>query len=357
MEIRQKLSAVAEQYRALTEQLSQPGVASDKEQYAQLSRDHSRLGQIVTRHEQWLELEERLAGARQLLAEEQDSELQELAREEVEALSEQSEELLAQLKELLVPPDPDDSKNVIMEIRAGTGGDEAALFAGDLFRMYSRLAELERWQVETLSTNAQGIGGFKEIVFSVQGKDVFGKLKYEAGVHRVQRVPLTESSGRVHTSAATVAVLPEAGEVEIKIDPNDLRIDVYRATGHGGQSVNTTDSAVRITHLPTNLVVTCQDEKSQHKNKAKAMKVLLSRLYDRKQAEEQAKRSAERRSQVLTGDRSAKIRTYNFPQGRVTDHRINLTLYRLNEVLAGDLEEIIAALRLADKMEKLQHEG
>ncbi|MBL7032869.1 MAG: peptide chain release factor 1 [Candidatus Delongbacteria bacterium] len=356
MNLKHKLEAVTDQYRELTLQLSQPGITTDKNEFARLSREHNHLGQVVERYQAWMKLEQELGETRQLLQEEDDAELQELAREEAAGLEEESLQLENQLKELLVPPDPDDSRNVIMEIRAGTGGEEAALFAGDLFRMYNRLAELQRWQVETLSTNAQGMGGFKEIVFGVRGKDVFGKLKYEAGVHRVQRVPQTESQGRVHTSASTVAVLPEADEVEINIDPTELRIDVYRATGHGGQSVNTTDSAVRITHLPTNLVVTCQDEKSQHKNKAKAMKVLVSRLYEKKKAEEQEKRSAARRSQVLTGDRSAKIRTYNFPQGRVTDHRINLTLYRLNEVLAGDLEEIIAALRLADKMEKLQHD-
>ncbi len=357
MDIRNKLEAITTQYEELTEQLSQPGVTADNREFARISREHGRLGAIVAHFQQWQELERELNDARELLQGEDDSEMLELTREEISLLEEKALQIEKELKELLVPPDPDDSRNVILEIRAGTGGDEAALFAGDLYRMYSRLAENHNWKVETMSVNAQGIGGFKEIVFGVRGKDVFGKLKYEAGVHRVQRVPQTESQGRVHTSAATVAVLPEADEVEINIDPTELRIDVYRATGHGGQSVNTTDSAVRITHLPTNLVVTCQDEKSQHKNKAKAMKVLVSRLYEKRKAEELEKRSAARRSQVLTGDRSAKIRTYNYPQGRVTDHRINLTLYRLQEVLLGDLEEIITALRQADNLEKLQNEG
>jgi peptide chain release factor 1 len=260
-----------------------------------------------------------------------------------------------ELKVLLIPKDPQDSRNAIVEIRAGTGGDEAGLFAGDLFRMYEYYAEKNGWKIDIMSSNPQGIGGFREIIFNITGQEVYGAMKYEAGVHRVQRVPSTEASGRIHTSAASVAVLPEAGDIDVDIDPNDLRIDVYRSSGPGGQSVNTTDSAVRITHEPTGLVVTCQDEKSQHKNRAKALKVLRARLYERALEEEQAKLTAERRSMVSTGDRSAKIRTYNFPQGRVTDHRIGLTVYRLEEVLQGDLDEFTEQLKLADRAEKLKH--
>jgi len=255
---------------------------------------------------------------------------------------------------LLIPKDPNDSRDIIMEIRAGTGGDEAGLFVGDLFRMYQRYIEAKNWKIEILNLNPQGVGGFKEIIFAVSGKDVYGKLKYESGVHRVQRVPITETSGRIHTSAASVAVLPEPEEVEIAINPHDLKIDVYRSSGPGGQSVNTTDSAVRVTHIPTGMVVTCQDEKSQHKNKAKALTVLRARLYEKRLEEEAAKITATRRSMVSTGDRSAKIRTFNFPQNRVTDHRINLTLYKLEQILEGALDEFIDQLAMADRAEKLK---
>jgi peptide chain release factor 1 len=273
-----------------------------------------------------------------------DSEMRTLAKEEMESLSAEAESLKNELKVLLLPEDPNDKKNTILEIRAGTGGEEAALFSADLYRMYARYAELNHWKMEVLSRNITGIGGFKEIILLVVGHNVYSRLKYERGVHRVQRVPETEAQGRIHTSAVTVAVLPEAEEVDVHIDPEELRIDVYRASGHGGQHVNTTDSAVRITHLPTGLVVTCQDEKSQHKNKAKAMKVLLSRLFDFQQAQQQSKISEERRSQVGSGDRSERIRTYNFPQGRVTDHRIGLTLYKLESILEGDLDQMIDPL-------------
>jgi len=283
-----------------------------------------------------------------------DDELVEMAKAELVELEEENTSLEESFRKLIVPKDPNDSKNTIVEIRAGSGGEESALFAGDLMRMYSRFVERRGWKMELLSKSETGIGGFKEVIFMVNGADAYGTLKYESGVHRVQRVPVTESSGRIHTSAASVAVLPEAADVDIAIAPNDLRVDVYRSSGPGGQSVNTTDSAVRITHIPTGMVVSCQDEKSQHKNRAKALKVLKARLLDKAQREEEEKRSAERRSQVGSGDRSAKIRTYNFPQQRVTDHRINLTLHRLNEILDGDLDEVVAALTNADISAKME---
>jgi peptide chain release factor 1 len=277
-----------------------------------------------------------------------------LAREEIDSLTLDLEKLGENLKVLLLPKDPNDEKNILLEIRAGTGGEEAALFAGDLFRMYSRYAELNRWKIEILSQSVTGIGGVKEIIVLIEGQMVYSRLKYESGVHRVQRVPETEAQGRIHTSAVTVAILPEAEEIDVDINPEDLRIDVYRSSGHGGQHVNTTDSAVRITHLPTGIVVTCQDEKSQHKNKAKAMKVLLSRLLDRQQAEQQSKISEERRNMVGSGDRSERIRTYNFPQGRATDHRIGLTLYKLEEVLRGELDLLIDPLTTYFQTEALK---
>jgi peptide chain release factor 1 len=273
-----------------------------------------------------------------------DPEIRELAKKEVEALENRREKLEKKLKKLIMPKDPNDVKNVLIEIRAGTGGEEAALFASDLFRMYSRYAEMRNWKVEIMDSHPTGVGGFKEIIAMIHGRGAYSRLKYESGIHRVQRVPQTEAQGRIHTSAVTVAVLPEAEEVDLKIDPNELKIDVFRSTGPGGQSVNTTDSAVRITHLPTNLVVTCQDEKSQHKNKAKALKVLRARLLDKMVEEQTEKRSEERKSQIGTGDRSGRIRTYNFPQGRVTDHRIGLTLYKLENILQGDIDEIIEEL-------------
>jgi peptide chain release factor 1 len=283
-----------------------------------------------------------------------DPEMRKLAREEIDSLTLDLEQLGENLKVLLLPKDPNDEKNILLEIRAGTGGDEAALFAGDLFKMYSRYAELKGWKIEILSQNSTGIGGFKEIIVLIEGQMVYSRLKYESGVHRVQRVPETEAQGRIHTSAVTVAILPEAEEIDVDINPEDLRIDVYRSSGHGGQHVNTTDSAVRITHLPSGIVVTCQDEKSQHKNKAKAMKVLLSRMLDRQQAEQQSKISEERRNMVGSGDRSERIRTYNFPQGRATDHRIGLTLYKLEEVLRGELDIIVDPLTTYFQTEALK---
>ena len=292
--------------------------------------------------------------ALELLEESEDPEMKALAEEEMAALKDRLTELEREIRELLIPKDPLEDRPAVVEIRAGTGGDEAGLFAGDLLRMYRRLAERNGWTVELISLSEGIPGSVKEVIFSVQGRRVYARMRFESGVHRVQRVPQTESSGRIHTSAATVAVLPEAEDVDLQIDPNDLRIDVFRSSGPGGQSVNTTDSAVRITHVPSGLVVSCQDEKSQHKNKAKAMKVLRSRLLDSKIAEQEADRARERRLQVGTGDRSAKIRTYNFPQNRVTDHRIGLTLHRLEEILDGDLDELISALRLAQEEERLE---
>jgi peptide chain release factor 1 len=296
---------------------------------------------------------EEIENNRSLLAD-PDQEMRRLAREEIDSLTLDLEKLGENLKVLLLPKDPNDEKNILLEIRAGTGGEEAALFAGDLFRMYSRYAELNRWKIEILSQSVTGIGGVKEIIVLVEGQMVYSRLKYESGVHRVQRVPETEAQGRIHTSAVTVAILPEAEEIDVDINPEDLRIDVYRSSGHGGQHVNTMDSAVRITHLPTGIVVTCQDEKSQHKNKAKAMKVLLSRLLDRQQAEQQSKISEERRNMVGSGDRSERIRTYNFPQGRATDHRIGLTLYKLEEVLRGELDLLIDPLTTYFQTEALK---
>lgn len=350
----EKLEEVAERYEKLSELLGNPEVLQDPAKYAELAKEKSSLEETVIKYQEYKNVLKTIEEDKQVLEEENDPELRELAEQELEELRNKIEQLENELKLLLIPKDPQDTKNAIVEIRAGTGGEEAGLFAGDLFRMYSRYAERKGWNIEIMNSHPQGIGGFKEIIFMVKGKDAYGQMKYESGVHRVQRVPKTEASGRIHTSAASVAVLPEAEEIEIQIDPNDLRIDVFRSSGPGGQSVNTTDSAVRITHIPTSIVVTCQDEKSQHKNKAKALKVLKARLLEKKRREEQEKIDATRRSMVSTGDRSAKVRTYNFPQGRVTDHRIGLTLYRLEEILDGDLDELIDQLRLADQAEKLK---
>ncbi|MFS8524744.1 MAG: peptide chain release factor 1, partial [Limnochordales bacterium] len=314
---------------------------------------HAELEPAVLAYRELRRVEEELEATGAMLEEQLEPELRELAKDELQSLKERAEELRAQLRRLLLPKDPNDDKNIIVEIRAGTGGEEAALFAADLFRMYSRYAEERRWRVELLSSHPTELGGFKEVIFMIHGKGAYSRLKYESGVHRVQRVPETEAQGRIHTSTATVAVLPEAEEVDVEISPEDLRIDVFRSGGKGGQSVNTTDSAVRITHLPTGIVVTCQDERSQLQNREKAMRVLRARLLDMKRRAREEELAAARRSQVGTGDRSERIRTYNFPQGRVTDHRIGLTLYKLNEFLDGDLDEAIDALAAAEQAEQL----
>ncbi len=338
-----KLEDTLDHFQELEKRLGDPELIRQPEEYRRIAKEHAELRELVKTYKEYKKLDEELKHNLELY-EDPDPDIRELAKEENSLLKDKLANLEEKLKLLLLPKDPNDEKNILLEIRAGTGGEEASLFAADLFRMYSKYAEMNGWQVEVMSHNPTGRGGFKEIISLIEGKGVYSKLKYESGVHRVQRVPETESQGRIHTSTVTVAVLPEAEEVEVEINPEDLRIDVFRASGPGGQHVNTTDSAVRITHLPTGLVVTCQDEKSQHKNKAKALKVLRARLLDRMKAEQQAKISADRKSQVGTGERSERIRTYNFPQGRVTDHRINLTLYKLPEVLEGNLQELIDAL-------------
>jgi peptide chain release factor 1 len=348
-----KLLALAEEHERLSNQMSTQEVASDPAQYRRLAKAQSEIAEVVDCFRAYRLEEKRLAEAEQILHEEDDAELRHLAEQDKHELQEALQKREHALRILLLPKDPYDEKNTIMEIRAGTGGEEAALFAADLYRMYCRYAELKGWRVEVMGSHPTGMGGFKEISFQVSGDSVYSQLKFEGGVHRVQRVPETESQGRIHTSAVTVAVLPEAEEVDIEIDEGDLHFDVYRSSGPGGQSVNTTDSAVRVTHKPTGLVVTCQDEKSQHKNKAKALTVLRARLLARKQEEEAAARSADRRSQVGSGDRSERVRTYNFPQNRLTDHRINLTLYRLEYVMQGEIQDVIDALIAADRAAKM----
>ena len=351
-----KIEELERRFQELEALLSDPTVIANQPEFRKLSREHSDLAPLVAAYRQYRKVLEDIDGNRELLS---DPEMKEMAEEELVALEEEKERLDGEIKLLLLPKDPNDSRNVILEIRAGTGGDESALFAGDLFRMYSRFAEKNRWRVETISASESERGGFKEIVASVEGQDVFAKLKYESGTHRVQRVPETEAQGRIHTSACTVAILPEAEDIEIDINPVDLKIDVYRASGAGGQHVNKTESAVRITHLPTGIVVECQDERSQIKNRAKAMKVLKTRILDGLQQEANAKMAADRKSQVGSGDRSERIRTYNFPQGRMTDHRIGLTLYKLDMIMEGEMGEIADALRQHYQMEalKAQSEG
>ncbi|MBN2356242.1 peptide chain release factor 1 [candidate division KSB1 bacterium] len=349
-----KLVGVEKRYNEIENQLSDPQVLSKPALYRSLSKEASSLSEIVNLFRKYLKLLQDIESDEQVVRESSDKELIEMAEQEIEEFARQKEEMEERLRLLLIPKDPQDSRNAIIEIRAGTGGDEAGLFAGDLFRMYQHFAERQGWKLEIMSSNPQGIGGFREIIFLLSGNDVFARMKYEGGVHRVQRVPVTEASGRIHTSAASVAVLPEAEEIDIQLDPNDLRVDVFRSSGPGGQSVNTTDSAVRITHIPSGIVVSCQDEKSQHKNKAKALKVLRARLFEQMLEKEQAKLTEKRRSMVSTGDRSAKIRTYNFPQNRVTDHRIGLTLYKLDEVLTGGLDEFIEQLQLTDRSQQLE---
>ncbi len=343
IEMLDKLQAVEERFLQVEKVLSDPQVVKDQQAYRRYSREHADLSKIVTAFRQYKGVLENIETSKELLNE-GDEDLKELAREDIQTSRERLHQLESALKMLLMPKDPNDDRNIILEVRAGTGGEEAGLFAADLFKMYTKFAETRGWKVEILSKHVTGVGGLKEIIALIKGKGVYSMLKYESGTHRVQRVPVTESQGRIHTSAVTVAVLPEPEEVDVKIEPEEIRVDVFRSTGPGGQSVNTTDSAVRITHLPTGLVVTCQDEKSQHKNKAKAMKVLRARLYEKAASEQNEKMSADRRRQVGTGDRSERIRTYNFPQGRATDHRIGLTLYKLESILEGNLQELIDAL-------------
>jgi peptide chain release factor 1 len=352
----EKLEEVERRYETLSHLLSQPEVISKQEEFQKVAKEYAELGKVVDLYRRIKKLDEEMKGSQHLLLNEEDEEMKRLAKEELSRLTETKEKMEEDLRMALLPKDPNDDKNILLEIRAGTGGDEAGLFAADLFRMYSKFAEQRGWRMEILNRHYTGVGGFKEMIALIEGKGVYSRLKYESGVHRVQRVPTTESQGRIHTSTVTVAILPEAEEVDIQIDPNDLRIDIFRSSGPGGQSVNTTDSAVRITHLPTGMVVSCQDEKSQHKNKAKALKILRARLLDKARQEKQMEISEKRRTQVGTGERSERIRTYNFPQGRVTDHRIGLTLYRLDGVLQGDLDEIINALTTHYQAEALKGE-
>lgn len=349
-----RLEKVKERYNELARLLNNPELVNDQKEFARLSKEYASLTEIVNAYDEYNKIREELQKNKQLQYDTNDAEMRELARAEEEELTGKSNKIEADLKELLIPKDPNDSKNAILEIRAGTGGEEAALFAADLYRMYTRYVERVGWKMELITFNeSSGLGGLKEVVVNVTGKDVYGTLKYESGVHRVQRVPLTEAQGRVHTSAASVAVLPEADEVDVDINVNDLKIDVFRSGGAGGQNVNKVETAIRITHIPTGVVVQCQDERSQLKNKQKAMKILRSRLLEAEIEKHDAELSAKRKLMVRSGDRSDKIRTYNFPQNRVTDHRIGLTLYNLSQIIDGDLDELIAKLKIADRAEKL----
>lgn len=348
--MREKLQAIIEKHAHLAEQMTDPDIYGNQKKLTAIAKEHSTMADVVLVGKDYISVLDQIADDKDML-EGDDEELKQIAQEELEELEKRLITLEEKLKVLLLPKDPNDDKNLILEIRAGTGGDEAALFAADLFRIYTRYAERKNWTLKVMDSSDTGIGGIKEAIVSIQGKGAFGMLKYESGVHRVQRVPKTETSGRVHTSAATLAVLPEAEDVDIEVNEADLKIDTYRASGAGGQHVNKTESAIRITHIPTGLVVTCQDESSQHKNRAAALKVLKSRLLAAEQEKVAQERAAERKSLVSTGDRSAKIRTYNFPQGRVTDHRINFTSYRLNEILDGDITELIEKLKIAEQQE------
>lgn len=352
-----KLNFIEAKYDELSMKISDPTIMANQKEWQRLCKEHADLEEVVIKFREYKKAEEEIEFNKEILNSEDDKELREMAQEELKDLEGTKETLADELRILLLPKDPNDDKNVFVEIRGGAGGEEAALFAANLFRMYTRYAEVKRWKVELMSSNETDIGGFKEVVFMIKGQGAYSRLKYESGVHRVQRVPDTESSGRIHTSTATVAVLPEVDDVELEINPNDLRIDVFRASGHGGQCVNTTDSAVRMTHIPTGLVVSCQDEKSQLKNKEKALKVLKARLFERAEAERAATIAEDRKSQVGTGDRSERIRTYNYPQGRVTEHRIGLTLYKLESFLNGDIDEVINALITADQAEKMKAMG
>ncbi|MDR1663815.1 MAG: peptide chain release factor 1 [Clostridiales bacterium] len=348
-----KLEELENKYLSLSQSVSDPSVIADTNRWRGLMKEHNDLTPIIEKHREYKKTKQDIEDAKEMLNESGDEELRQMAKEELKSAQERLDDISQELKLLLLPKDPNDEKNVIVEIRGGAGGDEAALFAGTLFRMYARYAERSRWKTEILSANENEIGGFKEIVFIIQGRGAYSRLKYESGVHRVQRVPVTESIGRIHTSTVTVAVLPEAEDVDVELNMNDVRVDVFRSSGNGGQSVNTTDSAVRITHMPSGIVISCQDEKSQLKNKDKALKILRAKLYDLEQEKQHSQLSAERRSQVGTGDRSERIRTYNYPQSRVTDHRIGLTLHRLDAVLDGDLNEIMDTLITYDQTEKL----
>lgn len=352
-----KLQFIENKYDELSIKISDPSVMANQNEWRKLCKEHSELEIMVNKYREYKKILEDLEANKEMLEEENDREMREMIQEDIKGLEESKENMEQELRILMLPKDPNDDKNVFIEIRAGAGGDEAALFAANLFRMYTRYAERHGWKVEFMSSNENDIGGFKEVVFMIKGTNAYSKMKFESGVHRVQRVPDTESSGRIHTSTATVAVLPEVDDVEIEINPNDLRVDVFRASGNGGQCVNTTDSAVRITHIPTGMVVSCQDEKSQLKNREKALKVLKARLYEKAEAERAASISADRKSQVGTGDRSERIRTYNYPQGRVSEHRIGITLYRLDSFLDGDMDEIIDGLISAEQTEKMKAMG
>ena len=352
----EKLAEVEKRYSQLESRLTDPQLLGNQREYTKIAKERSDLEEVVSCYREWKKVEQEIEGNRELL-DENDEGIRELAKEEVTVLRARKEELEQRLKFLILPKDPNDSKNVILEIRAGAGGEEAALFVASLFRMYSRYAESQGWRVEIMNSNPTGLGGFKEMIALIEGRGVYSRMKFEGGVHRVQRVPVTEGSGRIHTSTVTVAVLPEADEVELEIDPKELRVDVFRSSGPGGQSVNTTDSAVRVTHLPTGLVVSCQDEKSQHKNRAKAMKILRARLLERKQEEQRSEIAATRKLMVGSGDRSERIRTYNFPQGRVTDHRINFTLYKLDRVMEGEIGELVQGLITHYQAEALKATG
>jgi peptide chain release factor 1 len=349
-----KLQSVVDRYNELEKKLMDPELIADRVKLVEYTKERSHLHEIVEKYLEYKKVSTDLDNNMEIISTTSDDDLRDMAKEELESLETSKKKLEEEIKLLLLPRDPNDDKDIILEVRAGTGGDEAALFAADLFRMYSRYAERNNWKVEILSSSPIGLGGFKEIIAQIKGKKVYSKLKYESGAHRVQRVPETEASGRIHTSAATVVILPEADDIEININPADLLIDVYRAGGAGGQHVNTTDSAVRITHLPTGTVVTCQDERSQHKNKAKAMTVLKARIFEKMQSEADASRSSERKIMVGSGDRSERIRTYNFPQGRITDHRIGLTLYKLETFMNGEIDEMITALITHNQSELLK---
>jgi len=350
-----KLDSVKQKYEDLGQIISDPEVVNDQNRWRKLVKEHASLEPIITKYKEYNSVKEDYDEAKEIIQDRgADEELKEMAKDEIKELEEKKEALEEELKMMLIPKDPNDDKNVIVEVRAGAGGDEAAIFAGDLFRMYSRFAERQGWKVEILNISDSETGGYKEVVFMVKGHEAYSLMKYESGGHRVQRVPETESSGRIHTSAATVAVLPEVDDVELEIDPNDLRVDVFRASGHGGQSVNTTDSAVRITHIPTGVVASCQDEKSQMKNKDKALKVLKARVLDQMVQKQESEIAADRKSQIGSGDRSDRIRTYNYPQGRITDHRINKTIYKLDAFMDGDIYEMIDSLRTSEQAEKLK---